>query len=91
MLCRLVQAGAQLTDGVAALNGVGGVMQRWEAGVGPAALELHKQGFLGRAGEVARPFEGAVGATGALFLLKGVKMLSCQRSGPSSKLQTDHN
>lgn len=48
-------------------------MQRREAGVGPAALELHKQCFLGRAGEVARAFERAVGATGTLFLLKEVK------------------
>lgn len=46
-------------------------MQGREAGVGPAALELHEQSFLGGAGEVARAFERAVGATGTLFLLKG--------------------
>lgn len=45
-------------------------MQRREAGVGPAALELHEQGFFGRAGEVARTFEGAVGAARTLFLLE---------------------
>ncbi len=45
-------------------------MQGWEAGVGPAALELHKQGFFGRAGEVPRAFEGAVSATRTLFLLE---------------------
>lgn len=77
LLRRLVPTRAQLTDGVAALDGVGGVMQRREAGVGPAALELDKQSFLGRAGEVARAFERAVGATGTLFLLKDVKMPSC--------------
>lgn len=45
-------------------------MQGWEAGVGPAALELHKQGFFGWAGEVPRTFEGAVSATRTLFLLE---------------------
>lgn len=45
-------------------------MQRREAGVRPAALELHEQGFFGRAGEVARTFEGAIGATRTLFLLE---------------------
>ena len=59
-----------LTDGVAPLYGVGGVVQGREAGVGPAALELHKQGFFGWAGEVPRAFEGAVSATRTLFFLK---------------------
>lgn len=45
-------------------------MQGREAGVGPAALELHKQGFFGWAGEVPHTFEGAVSATRALFLLE---------------------
>lgn len=75
---------SQLTDGVAALDGVGGVMQGREAGVGPAALELNKQSFLGGTGEVARAFEGAVGATGTLFLLKEVKVSSHKKhSSPS--------
>lgn len=68
-----------LTNGVAALDGVGRVMQRREAGVGPAALELYKQSFLGRAGEVARALEGAVGAAGTLFLLKDSKFKLDQR------------
>lgn len=60
-------------------------MQGREAGVGPAALELNKQSFLGGAGEVARAFEGAVGATGTLFLLKEVKVSSHKKhSSPSS-------
>ena len=58
-----------LTDGVAALDGVGGVVQRGEAGVGPAALELDKQGLLRWAGEVARSLEGAVRAAHTLLLL----------------------
>lgn len=58
------------TDGVAALYRVGRVVQGREAGVWPAALELHKQGFLGGAGEVARSFEGAVCAAGTLFFLE---------------------
>lgn len=45
-------------------------MQGWEAGVGPAAFELHKESFFGWAGEVPRTFEGAVSATRALFLLE---------------------
>lgn len=48
-------------------------MQRREAGVGPAALELHEQGFFGWAGEVTRTLEGAVSATRALFLLEEKK------------------
>lgn len=51
-------------------------MQRREAGVGPAALELHEQGFFGRAGEVPRTFEGAVSATRTLFLLEEKKSRS---------------
>lgn len=51
-------------------------MQGREAGVRPAALELHKQGFFGWAGEVPRTFEGAVSATRALLLLEEVKMPS---------------
>lgn len=45
-------------------------MQGREAGVRTAALELHKQSFFGWAGEVASPFEGPVGAPGALILLE---------------------
>ena len=44
-------------------------MQRGEAGVGPAALELDEQGLLGGAGEVSRALEGPVGTPHALFLL----------------------
>lgn len=53
-------------------------MQGRETGVGPAALELHKQGFFGRAGEVPRTFEGAVSAARTLFLLeeKVIRLLS---------------
>jgi len=58
-----------LTDGVASLDGVGGVVQRGEAGVGPATLELDEQGLLGRAGEVASPLEGAVRAAHTLLFL----------------------
>lgn len=45
-------------------------MQGREAGVGPAALELNEQCLFGGAGEVARTFEGAVSAAGALFFLE---------------------
>lgn len=52
-------------------------MKRREAGVRPAALELHKQGLFGWAGEVASAFECAVSATGTLLFLKeGVNMTS---------------
>ena len=61
----------RLTDGVAALDGVGGVMQRGEARVGPAALELDEQGLLGRAGEVARALERAICAAHTFLLLWG--------------------
>lgn len=63
-------------------------MQGREAGVGPAALELHKQSFLGGAGEVARAFEGAVGAAGTLFLLKDVKTPSHKRTSPEHVIRT---
>ena len=58
-----------LTDGVAALDGVGGVVQRGEAGVWPAALELDEQCLLGGAGEVSRALEGPVGTAHTLLLL----------------------
>ena len=58
-----------LTDRVAALDGVGGVVQRGEPGVWPAALELDEQGLLGGAGEVARALEGPVGTAHTLLLL----------------------
>lgn len=45
-------------------------MQGREAGVRPAALELHKQGFLRWAGEVPCAFEGAISATRTLFFLE---------------------
>lgn len=45
-------------------------MQGGEAGVGPAALELHEQGFFGWTGEVPRTFEGAISATRALLFLE---------------------
>lgn len=52
-------------------------MQGWEAGVGPAALELHKQGFFRWAGEIPCAFEGTISATRTLFFLeKKVKFRS---------------
>lgn len=58
------------TNWVASLYWVRGVVQGRKAGVRPAALELHKQGFFGWAGEVTGSFEGAVGATRTLFFLE---------------------
>lgn len=57
-------------------------MLGWEAGVGSAALELYKQGFLGWAGEVPCPFEGAVSASRALILLEEVKVPSGTKAMP---------
>lgn len=45
-------------------------MQGWETGVGTAALELHKKGFFGWAGEIPSTFEGAISTTWALFFLE---------------------
>lgn len=59
-----------LTDRVAPLYGVGGMVQGWEAGVRPATFQFHKQSFFGWAGEVASPLEGAIGATRTLFFLR---------------------
>lgn len=45
-------------------------MQGWETGVRAAALQLHKQSFFGRTGEVPSTFEGPIGAPRALILLE---------------------
>lgn len=45
-------------------------MKRRETGIGPAALQLHKQGFFGGTGEITCAFECAISATRALFFLE---------------------
>ena len=49
-------------------------MERGEARVRPATLELDKQCFLGRAAEVTSALKGAVRAANTLFFLEPMKM-----------------
>ena len=48
--------------------------QGGKAGVRPAALELHKQGLLGWAAEVACSLEGTIRTAYTLFLLEEHKL-----------------